>query len=180
MGFNPPSWAAQPKRAAALEGQGQRYSLAEKPFYIVGREGEVDIAVSDPSVSRVHAAIVHHQDGRIYLIDLQSATAEPPTAPGNEPAQVRASHLLVKHKDEEALQMIQAFREQLVSGQADFGTLASKESHCSSARNQGDLGFFGRGQMQKPFEDATYALQVDELSQPVITDSGVHLILRTA
>lgn len=34
--------------------------------------------------------------------------------------------------------------------------------------------------MQKPFEDATYALQVGELSQPVFTDSGVHLILRTA
>ena len=34
--------------------------------------------------------------------------------------------------------------------------------------------------MQKPFEDATYSLAVGELSQPVFTDSGVHLILRTA
>lgn len=37
-----------------------------------------------------------------------------------------------------------------------------------------------RGQMQKPFEDATFSLAVGELSQPVFTDSGVHIILRTA
>lgn len=34
--------------------------------------------------------------------------------------------------------------------------------------------------MQKPFEDATFSLAVGELSQPVFTDSGVHIILRTA
>ncbi|GIL86208.1 hypothetical protein Vretimale_13783 [Volvox reticuliferus] len=109
---------------------------------------------------------------------------------------VRASHLLVKHKDvrrpsswkepvitrtrDEALAMIQRFHEMLVKGEADFATLASQESHCSSAKRGGDLGEFGRGEMQKPFEDATYALKVGELSGPVFTDSGVHLILRTA
>ena len=40
-------------------------------------------------------------------------------------------------------------------------------------------GRFGRGQMQKPFEEATYALKVGELSDVVDTDSGVHIILRT-
>lgn len=53
-------------------------------------------------------------------------------------------------------------------------------SDCSSARSGGDLGFFGKGQMQKPFEDNTYALQVGQLSDIVSTDSGKHLILRTA
>eukprot|EP00877_Chromochloris_zofingiensis_P003276 jgi/Chrzof1/1294/Cz10g02010.t1 len=109
---------------------------------------------------------------------------------------VRASHLLVKHKDsrrpsswkepvvtrtkEEALEMIQAFRERIVSGETDFKTLASQESHCSSASRGGDLGEFGPGQMQAAFEQVTYALQVGELSGPVVSDSGVHLILRTA
>ena len=37
-----------------------------------------------------------------------------------------------------------------------------------------------QGQMQKPFEDATYALKVGEISDVISTDSGVHLILRTA
>lgn len=61
---------------------------------------------------------------------------------------------------EEALAKIQQFHQQLTSGQADFKTLASQESHCSSAKRGGDLGDFGPGQMQKPFEDATYALKV--------------------
>lgn len=43
-----------------------------------------------------------------------------------------------------------------------------------------NVGKFGRGQMQKPFEDATFALGVSEISGLVDTDSGVHIILRTA
>ena len=52
-------------------------------------------------------------------------------------------------------------------------------SDCGSAAQGGDLNRFGRGDMQKPFEDATYALKVGELSDIVDTDSGVHIILRT-
>jgi NIMA-interacting peptidyl-prolyl cis-trans isomerase 1 len=58
--------------------------------------------------------------------------------------------------------------------------LATNYSDCSSAKRGGDLGYFERGQMQKPFEDTTFGLQIGELSKPVWTDSGVHLILRTA
>ena len=74
---------------------------------------------------------------------------------------------------------MQGLRQRIVGGE-DFAALASKESDCSSARNGGDLGPFGRGQMQKPFEDATYALKVGELSDIVSSDSGVHIIKRTA
>lgn len=58
--------------------------------------------------------------------------------------------------------------------------LARKYSDCSSAKRGGDLGPFGRGAMQKPFEDATFALNVGELSDIIETDSGLHLIERTA
>jgi NIMA-interacting peptidyl-prolyl cis-trans isomerase 1 len=44
----------------------------------------------------------------------------------------------------------------------------------------GDLGFFGPGQMQKPFEEASFALAVGGLSGIVDTDSGIHVILRVA
>ena len=108
---------------------------------------------------------------------------------------VRASHLLVKHRgsrnpsswkeatitrsEDEALSMIEMYRERLLSGE-DFASLAATASDCSSAKRGGDLGPFGRGMMQKEFEDATYGLEVGQLSQPVFSASGIHLILRTA
>lgn len=76
--------------------------------------------------------------------------------------------------------MLVDFQQRIEEGRVSFTELASKESDCSSAKRGGDLGYFHRGQMQKPFEDAAFALKVGELSQPVWTDSGVHLILRTA
>ncbi|RMX41367.1 hypothetical protein pdam_00012771 [Pocillopora damicornis] len=109
--------------------------------------------------------------------------------------QVRASHLLVKHTEsrrpsswkqeritrskDEALEIIKDYRKRITSGETTLKELASTESDCSSARKEGDLGFFGPGQMQKPFEEATFALEINELSEPVFTDSGIHLILRT-
>merc|ERR1712187_1086298 len=108
---------------------------------------------------------------------------------------VQASHLLVKHRDsrrpsswrqdnltiskEEALSILKGYRAKIVSGEATFEELASQFSDCSSAKRGGDLGPFGRGQMQKPFEEATFGLEVGKMSGPVWTDSGVHLILRT-
>jgi len=77
------------------------------------------------------------------------------------------------------LVILKGYREKIVSGEATFEDLASKYSDCSSAKRGGDLGPFGRGQMQKPFEDATYSLKVGELSEAVISDSGVHIIKRT-
>lgn len=107
---------------------------------------------------------------------------------------IRAAHLLVKHKDsrrpaswrepnitrtkEEAIAMLNGYEEEILSGQKELGDLAVSESDCSSARKRGDLGFFGKGQMQKEFEDAAFALQPGERSGVVETASGVHLIQR--
>lgn len=61
---------------------------------------------------------------------------------------------------EEALELVKNFRHQIISGNASFEDVARRESHCSSARRGGDLGEFGPGQMQAPFENAAYALKV--------------------
>ena len=61
-----------------------------------------------------------------------------------------------------------------------FAKLATKHSDCSSHSNGGDLGWFGPEQMQEAFEKATYALDIGSVSDIVSTDSGVHLIFRTA
>jgi NIMA-interacting peptidyl-prolyl cis-trans isomerase 1 len=75
--------------------------------------------------------------------------------------------------------LVKGYRERIVNKEVKFAELASKESDCSSAKRGGDLGYFSSGQMQKPFEEATFALTVGEMSEPVWTDSGVHIILRT-
>ena len=75
---------------------------------------------------------------------------------------------------------MRGIRDAIVSGKQKFEDIASVESDCSSAKQGGDLGSFERGKMQKPFEDASFALKVGELSGIVDTDSGVHIILRTA
>lgn len=72
------------------------------------------------------------------------------------------------------------YREKIANKEATFEELAKEYSDCSSAKRDGDLGMFKRGQMQKPFEEAAFALKVGQLSQIVDTDSGVHIILRTA
>jgi peptidyl-prolyl cis-trans isomerase C len=90
------------------------------------------------------------------------------------PIQVRASHILV-----ESLEKANELREQIKSG-SDFAVVAKSNSKCPSGQNGGDLGMFTPNQMVKPFEDAAFALQVGELSHPVQTQFGYHLIQRTA
>eukprot|EP00339_Tiarina_fusa_P011764 CAMPEP_0117047982 /NCGR_PEP_ID=MMETSP0472-20121206/33148_1 /TAXON_ID=693140 ORGANISM="Tiarina fusus, Strain LIS" /NCGR_SAMPLE_ID=MMETSP0472 /ASSEMBLY_ACC=CAM_ASM_000603 /LENGTH=77 /DNA_ID=CAMNT_0004760867 /DNA_START=185 /DNA_END=414 /DNA_ORIENTATION=- len=74
---------------------------------------------------------------------------------------------------EDAHKELQAYEAKIkAEGLESFPKHAAERSDCSSFRNQGDLGHFGRGDMQKPFEDATFALQVGEMSPIVSTDSG--------
>ncbi|DAA97549.1 TPA: peptidylprolyl isomerase [Candidatus Gastranaerophilales bacterium HUM_9] len=86
---------------------------------------------------------------------------------------VRASHILVQTK-EEADKLLEE-----INNGADFGELAKEHSMCPSKRDGGDLGFFGRGMMVKPFEDAAFELEVDQVSMPVETQFGWHLIKLT-
>ena len=88
--------------------------------------------------------------------------------------QVKASHILVQ-----TLTEAQAIHNKLSAGE-NFEDLARNNSSCPSGRNGGDLGMFGRGMMVKPFEDATFALEVGQLSEPVETQFGFHVIKRTA
>jgi len=85
--------------------------------------------------------------------------------------ELRARHILVA-TEEEAIAL-----KAEIDGGADFATLANENSTDSSAANGGDLGFFGRGQMVAPFEEAVFALaNVGDVSAPVQSQFGWHLI----
>ncbi|MDD2494176.1 MAG: peptidylprolyl isomerase [Tissierellia bacterium] len=83
---------------------------------------------------------------------------------------VRASHILVdtKEKADEIL-------EDITDG-LKFEDAAAQYSSCPSKQAGGDLGQFGRGQMVKEFEDAVFAMQKGEISDPVKTQFGYHII----
>lgn len=86
---------------------------------------------------------------------------------------MRASHILVpKYKQ------ITEIKKMLDDG-ADFAELARKYSQCPSKKRGGDLGWFTRNQMVPEFEKAVLELKVGEISEPVKTQFGWHIIKRT-
>mmetsp|Transcript_4501 Transcript_4501/g.5853 ORF Transcript_4501/g.5853 Transcript_4501/m.5853 type:complete len:116 (-) Transcript_4501:2000-2347(-) len=112
--------------------------------------------------------------------------------------EVRTAHLLIKHTNsrnpvsrrtnqqvtltpQEAMTEITKYQSLIQSqGLNTFPTYAKERSDCGSFAKNGDLGFFGRGMMQQSFEEASFALNVGEMSGVVSSDSGYHLIYRIA
>jgi len=95
---------------------------------------------------------------------------------------IRASHILVKvdegapeDKVAAAQKKIEEIQAELKKGMA-FEEAATKFSEGPSAPKGGDLGFFGRGQMVKQFEDVAFALEPNQVSDPVRTRFGFHII----
>ncbi|MGD9017145.1 MAG: peptidylprolyl isomerase [Desulfobacterales bacterium] len=98
------------------------------------------------------------------------------------PESVRASHILIKLKPDadqeatsEANKKIKDIQDKLDAGE-DFAELAKTHSEGPSNVKGGDLGYFTRGKMVKPFEDAAFTLKTGETSPVVQTDFGLHLI----
>lgn len=78
--------------------------------------------------------------------------------------------------DAATLALANELRQRLLDGE-DFAALAAEYSDDpGSAANGGDLGWFGKGQMVAPFEEAAFSLPIGEISEPVKSDFGYHLI----
>jgi len=148
--------------------------------------------------------------GKEYYIDpvTKESQWEHPNSMSHKPSsgrkaangdQVQVLHILVKHtgsrnpknykgetitrsKDDARKRLDEIINELKNSDdlESTFRHIAKDKSDCSSGQRGGDLGMFGRGAMQKPFEEASFALNVDEMSKVVDSDSGLHVILRIA
>mgnify|MGYP001238260592 FL=1 len=86
---------------------------------------------------------------------------------------IKCSHILVK-KQSEAIEIL----DKIKNGEK-FGKMARQFSTDSgSAKRDGSLGYFGRGKMVKEFENAAFALQAGQISEPIKTQYGYHIIKR--
>jgi peptidyl-prolyl cis-trans isomerase C len=99
-----------------------------------------------------------------------------------QPEQVKARHILIKVQADapddqkaEARKKIEAVQQKVQKGE-DFATLAKTYSEGPSGPRGGDLGYFRRGQMVKPFEEVAFSLKPDQTSEIVETRFGYHLI----
>ena len=98
--------------------------------------------------------------------------------------QRRASHILIQVPKDASASTIAAartklldLRKQLLKDPAAFARLAKAHSEDPGSKDKGgDLGFFGRGAMVKPFEDVVFGIKEGEISDVVRTDFGLHLI----
>ncbi len=99
-----------------------------------------------------------------------------------EKEQVKARHILIKVAADAPADEVEKARTEIIEiaekikGGADFAEIAKKSSQGPSSSMGGDLGWFGRGSMVKAFEEAAFALQPGEVSEPVRTQFGFHLI----
>jgi peptidyl-prolyl cis-trans isomerase C len=94
-----------------------------------------------------------------------------------QPEQVRASHILIRTAEPDAKAKAEAILKELRNG-ADFSKLAKDKSQDpGSAAKGGDLGFFGRGRMIKPFEDTAFGMaKAGDISEVIESPFGFHII----
>lgn len=103
--------------------------------------------------------------------------------------EVRASHILIAYQgaerstatrtQEEALELIEAVKDSVWSGELAFDEAARRYSDCPSGQEGGDLGPFSRHIMTPAFEDAAFGIGVNDISDVTETPFGYHLIMRT-
>lgn len=149
----------------------QSYFQSHKENYKVPEQREGSYLLLDADALRGQVQITDEQLRQEYEAKKQEFS---------HPEQVQARHILVRTSEEvseeQARAKLEEARKRIQAG-ADFGTVAGEVSEEPGAKERGgDLGWFGRGQMVKPFEDAALSAQPGQIVGPVKTDFGLHLI----
>jgi len=151
-------------------------------------------AIRNTGGGQVANAVVKSPAGYhvLKVLDRRAAGASAPTqqavapdagstTPQNIPiTQTLARHILLRSRaglsDQDAERRLTGYRDQVRAKTADFAELAKKYSEDGSAPNGGELGWMGPGDLVPEFEQAMNRLQIGEVSNPVKTEFGWHLI----
>lgn len=144
-------------RQAVMAGEGKENAAIRAQLELQRRntlatEAVAALAETDPTQDEIKAAY-----------DRLFGEAEPVK-------EYSAAHILVATEDE-----AKEIRQQLEDG-ADFGELAAQKSQDNSSQNKGDLGWFSADMMVEPFANAVEALENGQISDPVKSDFGWHVI----
>ena len=166
----PVTAAAFVKDVAVTDAELTAYFEKSKDRYRIGERRKIKYAIVN--VDQVRNTIVVPQADleAFYQQNLQQYQT---------PAQVRASHILLKleGKDEKQVQALAEEIAKKAKAGADFAALAKQYSEDESNNtNGGDLDYFGRGRMVAEFEQAAFAMKAGEISNPVKTAFGFHII----
>lgn len=197
--YNEVTKSMQPEQRARLQGPEGKRQLAEQlaELKAMAQEARVRKIDQEPAVKsqiamrvdQLLATTFYQQLGNSLKIDDAEVKSYYDAHKG-EYEQVTARHILIRFKDSpaplregqadrsdaEALAKAKEVRAAIVAG-GDFAELAKKDSDdTGSGVNGGSLGSFGHGSMVKPFEDAAFSLKTGEVSEPIKTQFGYHII----
>ena len=172
-------------RAEQFAGDSKPDEAAIKRYYDENRT-----RFEQPEQVRVEFLVLNQkqliENAKVSEADIKAAY-DANAARYRKPEQRRASHILIRADKGAPEAQVKAAQDKAAeilalvkTTPADFSKLAKQHSQDpGSAANGGDLGFFGRGMMVKPFEEATYALQENQVSEVVRSDFGFHIIKLT-
>jgi peptidyl-prolyl cis-trans isomerase C len=163
-------------RILVLAQEGKRRKLDDTPDYKVQADFQLENFLAGRTFSDLNTHI------KVGDAELQKFYADHKS----DYEQVHARHILIhtaplsagmkEQSDADALAKVQALRKKIADG-ADFAAVASQESEDAGSKVKGgDLGSFKRGQMVPQFDQAAFTLKVGELSEPIKTQYGYHLI----
>jgi peptidyl-prolyl cis-trans isomerase D len=146
------------------------YYESHKAEYRTGERRKVKYLLVDMEQARNRVNVTPTEVQNFYNENIQQYQS---------PEQVRASHILLKTegKDEAAVRKVAEDALKQAKGGADFAQLATKYSEDEgSAKNGGDLDYFGRGRMVPEFEQVAFSMQPGQMSDLVKTQYGFHII----
>jgi len=129
---------------------------------VIGREVRSKVTITDKDIQEYYEKNVKHQEKPGEKVRIQQIFFATP--PDTTPKQV-----------EKLTSQLEEIRAKIMAGD-DFGQMAAKHSQDPSAKEGGDLGVFGRGELLPVIENVAFSLQAGEVSQVTRTPAGLHLI----